>query len=204
MRHLSKRGFPALLSSVLVLGSAGQAFATTHRPSHHVSTRHFSHHASTPRSVYAAYADETVSADDLNSGELSKFNSANGFSASGSIQPSTTPARHAIAFQGTIAGQDVQPKPIETGVASWYGKKFRGRVSADGTVFDEHNLTAAHRWLPLGSKVRVTLADSGRYVDVTITDRPGTRKRVIDLSRGAAAELGIISQGTAKVTLSQL
>ncbi|WP_072573037.1 septal ring lytic transglycosylase RlpA family protein [Granulibacter bethesdensis] len=201
MRHLRKRGFHALLSSALVFGTTSQAFATTHGPAHHVSKRHISHHVSAHHSVYAA---ETVTADDLNSGELSKFNAASGFSASGSIQPSTAQTHHAISLQGTIAGKDVQPKPIETGVASWYGKKFRGRVSADGTIFDEHGLTAAHRWLPLGSKVRVTLADSGRYVDVTITDRPGTRKRVIDLSRGAAAELGIISQGTAKVTLSQL
>ncbi|WP_198355746.1 septal ring lytic transglycosylase RlpA family protein [Granulibacter bethesdensis] len=202
MRHLRKRGFHALLSSALVFGTTSQAFATTHRSAHHASMRHISHHVSTHRSIYAA---ETVTADDLNSGELGKFNTANGFSASGSIQPSSTAqTRHAISLQGTIAGQDVQPKPIETGVASWYGKKFRGRVSADGTVFDEHSLTAAHRWLPLGSKVRVTLADSSRYVDVTITDRPGTRKRIIDLSKGAAAELGIISQGTAKVTLSQL
>ena len=63
-------------------------------------------------------------------------------------------------------------------------------------------MTAAHATLPLGSQVRVTLANSERSVVVTITDRPGTRTRIIDLSRGAARALGILSQGVAVVTLS--
>jgi rare lipoprotein A (peptidoglycan hydrolase) len=91
----------------------------------------------------------------------------------------------------------------QTGVASWYGgSRWQGHRTSSGTRYDQDALTAAHATLPLGSQVRVTLANSERSVVVTITDRPGTRTRIIDLSRGAARELGILSQGVAVVTLS--
>ena len=91
----------------------------------------------------------------------------------------------------------------QTGVASWYGgKRWQGNRTSSGARYDENALTAAHATLPLGSHVRVTLHNSSRSVVVTITDRPGTRTRIIDLSRGAAAELGILDQGVAMVTLS--
>jgi rare lipoprotein A len=91
----------------------------------------------------------------------------------------------------------------QTGVASWYGgARWQGHRTSSGDRYDENALTAAHATLPLGSQVRVTLANSQRSVIVTITDRPGTRVRIIDLSRGAARELGILSQGVAVVTLS--
>jgi rare lipoprotein A (peptidoglycan hydrolase) len=91
----------------------------------------------------------------------------------------------------------------QTGVASWYGgRKWQGNRTASGARYDENALTAAHATLPLGSHVRVTLANSERSVVVVITDRPGTRTRIIDLSRGAAQALGILSQGVAVVTLS--
>jgi len=91
----------------------------------------------------------------------------------------------------------------QTGVASWYGgARWQGHRTSSGDHYDENALTAAHATLPLGSQVRVTLANSERSVVVTITDRPGTRTRIIDLSRGAARALGILSQGVAVVTLS--
>lgn len=91
----------------------------------------------------------------------------------------------------------------QTGVASWYGgPRWQGHRTSSGARYDENALTAAHATLPLGSRVRVTLANSERTVIVTITDRPGTRTRIIDLSRGAAAALGILSRGIAVVTLS--
>jgi peptidoglycan lytic transglycosylase len=91
----------------------------------------------------------------------------------------------------------------QTGVASWYGgARWQGHRTSSGERYDENALTAAHATLPLGSHVRVTLANSQRTVIVTITDRPGTRTRIIDLSRGAARELGILTQGVAVVTLS--
>ncbi len=91
----------------------------------------------------------------------------------------------------------------QTGLASWYGgKRWHGRPTASGELFDENSLTAAHATLPLGSRVRVTVADTGRSVIVTINDRPGTRRRIIDLSRAAARELGIIRRGIAPVIIA--
>ncbi|MBV9755969.1 MAG: septal ring lytic transglycosylase RlpA family protein [Alphaproteobacteria bacterium] len=89
-------------------------------------------------------------------------------------------------------------------MASWYGKFHQGHVTSSGQRFDQNRLTAAHRWLPLGSRVRVRLVGTDRTVDVTINDRPGTRRRIIDLSREAARQLGIVRRGTALVSLSRL
>ncbi len=100
-------------------------------------------------------------------------------------------------------GVPLTGKAIETGIASWYGPHWQGRRTASGVPFDENQLTAAHPWLPLGSKVRVQLVGTHRTVEVVINDRPGTRRRIIDLSREAARELGIIHNGTALVTLSR-
>jgi rare lipoprotein A (peptidoglycan hydrolase) len=91
----------------------------------------------------------------------------------------------------------------QTGVASWYGgDRWQGHMTSSGVRYDQDALTAAHATLPLGSHVRVSLPDSDRAVVVVITDRPGTRKRIIDLSRGAASALGILSRGVATVTLT--
>ena len=96
-------------------------------------------------------------------------------------------------------------RPWQTGYASWYGgPRWQGHMTSSGGRFDENGLTAAHATLPLGSQARVHLMDSDREVIVTITDRPGTRIRVIDLSRGAAAKLGILSQGVARVAVDPL
>jgi len=90
----------------------------------------------------------------------------------------------------------------QTGMASWYGgKRWQGRRTTSGERYDENQLTAAHASLPLGSRVRVVVARTGRSVVVTINDRPGTRSRVIDLSRAAAEKLGILGAGIATVTL---
>lgn len=91
----------------------------------------------------------------------------------------------------------------QTGIASWYGgARWQGQRTSDGSRYDQDALTAAHATLPLGTRVRVTLPRSGTAVVVTITDRPGTRTRIIDLSRSAAEVLGILDQGLAMVTLS--
>ncbi len=91
----------------------------------------------------------------------------------------------------------------ESGEASWYGGWHQGRPTSSGERFDERAMTAAHPSLPLGSRIRVTLRDTGRSVVVTINDRlPPKRWRVIDLSRGAAARLGMVDQGLGDVTLT--
>jgi len=91
---------------------------------------------------------------------------------------------------------------IETGVASWYGVPYHGRRSASGEIYDMEKLTAAHRDLPFETWVEVTNLDNGRSVGVRINDRgPFVRGRVIDLSRAAARDIGMLGPGTARVQL---
>lgn len=93
----------------------------------------------------------------------------------------------------------------EAGQASWYGGRHDGRRTSSGEIFDQNALTAAHPRLPLGSRVRVTMADTGSSVVVTITDRqPDHGRRIIDLSRGAAARIGLLGRGTGQVTLASV
>ncbi len=112
--------------------------------------------------------------------------------------------------RGVALAVAARPIPLagihrQVGLASWYGgRRWQGHLTSSGTRYDENQLTAAHATLPLGSEVRVRLVGSDREVVVTITDRPGTRRRIIDLSRGAAAALGILSQGIAEVSLEPL
>jgi rare lipoprotein A len=88
------------------------------------------------------------------------------------------------------------------GTASWYGGSFHGRRDARGERFDENAMTAAHRTLPLDSWVAVTNLSNGRHVVVRITDRgPYAHRRVIDLSRSAAAALGYVDAGVARVNV---
>lgn len=89
---------------------------------------------------------------------------------------------------------------IEEGVASWYGSEFHGRATANGERFDMHELSAAHRTLPLPSVVRVTNLDNGRSLKLRVNDRgPFARNRIIDVSKTAAKALGFYEQGTAPV-----
>lgn len=91
----------------------------------------------------------------------------------------------------------------DSGEASWYGAGQAGRRTASGERFDPSAMTAAHTTLPLGSRVRVTVADTGASVVVTVNDRlPPHGVRAIDLSQGAASRLGIVRRGTAWVTLT--
>jgi len=88
----------------------------------------------------------------------------------------------------------------ETGIASWYGKKFHGRATANGEIYDMNQLTAAHRTLPLPSIVRVINLENGRAIRVRVNDRgPFARGRIIDLSRRGAQLLGFRYKGTARV-----
>lgn len=94
---------------------------------------------------------------------------------------------------------------IVKGFASWYGPGFHGRRCANGERFNMHGLTAAHRTLPLGSMVKVTNAWTGKSAVVRINDRgPFIGGRVIDLSRGAAQAVGMLSSGTAPVIVEVL
>jgi rare lipoprotein A len=91
------------------------------------------------------------------------------------------------------------------GAASFYGKKFHGRRTASGEVFNNNALTAAHRTLPFGTKVKVTSVRSGLSVIVRINDRgPFIAGRIIDLSRAAAQKIGLLHRGISTVRLEIL
>jgi rare lipoprotein A len=87
-------------------------------------------------------------------------------------------------------------------MASWYGAPYHGQRSASGEIYDQEKLTAAHRTLPFGTRVRVRRPDRGGSVVVRINDRgPFVKSRVIDLSHAAAVQLGITDGGVALVIL---
>ncbi len=91
---------------------------------------------------------------------------------------------------------------IKSGLASWYGDMFDGQPTASGRIYNQNELTAAHKTLPFGSKVKVTDLRNKRSVVVTITDRGTLRPgRVIDLSRGAARQLRMVGMGVDRVQL---
>ncbi|MFQ5766381.1 MAG: septal ring lytic transglycosylase RlpA family protein [Acidobacteriota bacterium] len=91
------------------------------------------------------------------------------------------------------------------GMASWYGRKFHGRLTASGERYNMHQLTAAHKTLPFGTRVRVTNLENHLQVVVKINDRgPFVRGRIIDLSLAAARKIKMIGPGTVKVRLDIL
>jgi rare lipoprotein A len=103
-----------------------------------------------------------------------------------------------------LTGSAVQADPWyqEHGLASYYGKGFHGRKTASGDRFSQNEMTAAHRQLPLGTKVMVENRDTGEQAEVKITDRgPYTdkKRRVIDLSKAAADSIGLVESGVAPV-----
>ena len=150
--------------------------------------------------------------------------------ASASVSARPAPVRHAVTRGRPVAQVATRrappratPSPVisdstastppdagtaawrQIGVASYYGgPRWQGHLTSSGERYDEHKLTAAHASLPIGTRVRVTLEGSDRSVIVVINDRPGTRRRIIDLSTQAATELGILTQGIAVVTLTKL
>ena len=104
----------------------------------------------------------------------------------------------------TVASNTVR-KFSQTGMASWYGRQFHGRKTASGETFDMNALTAAHRSLPLNCFIRVTNKANGKSVVVKVNDRgPFHGNRVLDLSYGAAKQLGITNAGTAKVSIERI
>ena len=142
--------------------------------------------------------------------------------------PPAEPAPHAAAAPAAPAAQHAAAAPAakkaarqsaakkadkteqttkfsQTGKASWYGPGFHGKKTANGERFDMNTLTAAHRTLPISSRVRVTNLANGKSVVVRINDRgPYHGNRVMDLSKAAAQELGFIRTGTAQVKIEPL
>jgi rare lipoprotein A len=108
-------------------------------------------------------------------------------------RPSAAPAGDGAS---AVAG------PAELGLASWYGEFHHGRQTASGEVFDMTQLTAAHRTLPLGTRLRVTNLENGRIVRVRVNDRgPYVAGRILDLSHQAARHLDMVERGVVPVRL---
>lgn len=111
-----------------------------------------------------------------------------------------TPAPVVVARPAPAA-----PRVVQAGAASWYGQAHHGKKTASGEAFDMYALTAAHRSLPLGTRIRVTNVANGRAVDVRINDRgPAIPGRIIDLSYGAARALGAVGDGVFRVRIAIL
>ncbi len=115
-----------------------------------------------------------------------------------------------LILMATPVASDAEPPPgkyprFQTGRASFYADRFQNRKTASGERYDRHQLTAAHRTYPFGTRVRVVRPDTGRSVVVRINDRgPKSPDRIIDLSRKAAEVLGLSERGVVKVRLEVL
>ncbi|MFH0730775.1 MAG: septal ring lytic transglycosylase RlpA family protein [Pseudomonadota bacterium] len=109
-----------------------------------------------------------------------------------------------LAKDNVEVNTDVKGKPVveQLGEASWYGNDFHGKKNAAGETYNQHNFTAAHPTLPLGTEATVTNLETGKSVELEITDRgPYSKGRDIDLSKGAAEEIGMKKNGTAPVKI---
>ncbi|HEY1025572.1 MAG TPA: septal ring lytic transglycosylase RlpA family protein [Sphingobacteriaceae bacterium] len=103
---------------------------------------------------------------------------------------------------GIVCFSACSPKVTQTGKASYYASKFKGRKTASGAKYRHSKLTAAHRTLPFGTKVKVTNLRNGKSVKVKINDRgPFVAGRIVDLSKKAARRIDMISEGVGSVKI---
>lgn len=101
-------------------------------------------------------------------------------------------------FAGKVTNSNITSS--KTVQASWYGPGFHGRKTANGERFNMHSLTAAHKSLPFGTKLKVTCSQTGKSVVVRVNDRgPFKPGRSLDLSKEAAEQLGMVGRGITKV-----
>lgn len=132
---------------------------------------------------------------------ISGLSASAGAESSASDSFTATPAQTSVNEHLGNSGSEL--RMMGGGSASYYASKFHGRLTASGERFDNGALTAAHRTLPFGSLVRVINPANGKSVTVRINDRgPFTKGRVIDVSRAAAEELGLVARGHAPVELA--
>ncbi|MEA3274205.1 MAG: septal ring lytic transglycosylase RlpA family protein [Pseudomonadota bacterium] len=110
-----------------------------------------------------------------------------------------------LALTPLTALGKVSPGFTQKGIASYYSDKLHGRKTASGERYDKTAYTAAHRTLPLGTRVRVTNIKTGKSIELRINDRgPFVKGRIIDLSRRAARDLGMIRKGLGRVRVQVL
>lgn len=117
--------------------------------------------------------------------------------------PASAPVAQTASAAPKPATKTAKAKPAyQVGPASWYGKDFHGKQTASGEIYNMYEMTAAHPDLPLGTRVKVTDLKNGKSVIVKVNDRgPLVPGRIIDLSYGAAQELGFTAKGVQKVRL---
>ena len=188
MIDLARTALSGVVASVLLMGPTVGIAAQTHEAPGPTTSKHRKSAQTRQSPHYIAHAQRTR-----------RMPAAHPAAAHAPVR--TPPYRTASFIDDSPANSGAH----QIGLASWYGgQRWHGNRTSSGEVYDQDALTAAHASLPLGTRVRVTLVDSGRDVVVTINDRPGTRKRIIDLSRAAARELGILDRGIAMVTLTPL
>ena len=124
--------------------------------------------------------------------------------ACSSAQDTLTGAKRQVGQPYIVNGATYVPREEPgydaVGFASWYGRRYHGRRTASGEIFDMNSATAAHPTLPFGTRVHVTNLENGRSVVLRINDRgPFVRRRIIDVSRRAAQVLGLFQKGTERV-----
>lgn len=123
----------------------------------------------------------------------------------GTQDPTQVKIGKPYSISGITYEPKYEPNYVEEGIASWYGPDFHERMTASGEQYDQHEMTAAHKTLPMPSIVRVTRLDTGQTVDVRINDRgPFVAGRIIDLSKAAAEKIGLDKSGLAKVRVEYL
>ena len=111
-----------------------------------------------------------------------------------------------VLVLGRTVESSTPPRPVQVGLASWYGPGFHGEETASGEIFNQREMVAAHRTLPLGSVIRVTNLENGRRVTLRVIDRgPYGRNfrkgTILDVSRGAARRLRMVRDGLVKVRI---
>ena len=148
--------------------------------------------------VLAAFT-ATAPAQAVNTGDISRVDTLAAIVAE--LPEQTAP----VFVPAPEAADEQRFEEIGRGVASYYGHELAGNRTASGERFDPNGLTAAHRSLPLGTKLRVTNLSNGEDVIVRVNDRgPFAKSRLIDLSLGAARDIGMVRTGTARVTVEIL
>ena len=124
---------------------------------------------------------------------------------SSALPPATAPVDSVFVVADTAVAPPIVPEYVvycDSGIASWYGPAWKGRLTASGEYFDPDSMTAAHKWLPFGTIVKVTNLSNDSVIYVRITDRlPKSSTRSIDLTPVAAKKLGLYSKGLQKVKM---
>jgi len=129
--------------------------------------------------------------------------------STGLVRPVVSPLSARSRPRGFLRSKAPPPsrssRASQTGLASWYGPRFHGRLTANGEVYNQFGMTAAHKTLPFGARVRVTNLKTGQSIQVRINDRgPHARGRIIDLSYAAARRVGVYKRGVASVQIEVL